>query len=140
MSFHAKPNELAKLELSGEKASLDQTSYKARALSPKFPGPLKFAMLGSRPQWCRPTNPKCGECYMNDLCPRANNPVQGRARLEQAETKNQWMLSRSTKPLLWDGEDRKHLVVWKRKRLFVHFIPINVPEFEPRAGTILARK
>lgn len=49
-------------------ASQDEVIYKARALSPEFPGLLDFPAWEIGRNWCRPTRPKCGDCYMQPAC------------------------------------------------------------------------
>ncbi len=43
--------------------------YLARAISPSFPGLIDFACWEAGRNWCRPTRPKCLECYLHDACP-----------------------------------------------------------------------
>jgi len=50
-------------------ATAEQVIYKARALHPKFPGMLDLPSWDIGRKWCRPREPQCGACYMNDLCP-----------------------------------------------------------------------
>ena len=42
--------------------------YRARALSPDFPGLLDLPTWEIGRTWCRPSNPDCGACYMNQVC------------------------------------------------------------------------
>jgi endonuclease III len=43
--------------------------YKARALHPIFPGMMDLPSFEIGRNWCRPSDPECSACYMNDLCP-----------------------------------------------------------------------
>lgn len=43
--------------------------YRARALSPEFPGLLDFPAFDIGRNWCRAHAPRCGQCYMNSVCP-----------------------------------------------------------------------
>jgi endonuclease III len=52
-------------------ASIEQITYKARALHPAFPGIMDSPSWEIGRQWCNPQSPKCNGCYMNDLCPTA---------------------------------------------------------------------
>jgi len=57
-----------RLGLVPDGASAEDVIYKARALSPEFPGLLNFPCWQIGREWCRPRKPACGECYMNDVC------------------------------------------------------------------------
>jgi uncharacterized HhH-GPD family protein len=46
-----------------------QVVYKARALYPEFPGMMDSPCWEIGKDWCRPKDPRCSDCYMNDLCP-----------------------------------------------------------------------
>ena len=46
--------------------------YRARALSPDFPGLLDLPAWEIGRTWCRPRNPDCGACYMSQVCPTAD--------------------------------------------------------------------
>ena len=61
----------ARLELSVTDASVEQIIYKARSLHPKFPGIMDLPSWEIGRNWCKASNPNCGSCYMNDLCPTA---------------------------------------------------------------------
>ena len=52
-------------------ASLEQVVYAARAISPEFPGLIDSPAFMLGRTWCRPRIPKCGECYLQKLCPSA---------------------------------------------------------------------
>jgi len=43
----------------------------ARAIHPEYPGILDFAAWDIGRKWCKASDPACGECYMEDLCPSA---------------------------------------------------------------------
>jgi endonuclease III len=51
----------------------DHVRYKARALYPDFPGMIDLPCWEIGKNWCRPKNPKCDSCYMNDVCPSVNS-------------------------------------------------------------------
>ena len=59
-----------RLGLVPKDASVEQIIYKARALSPKFPGLLDLPAWEIGRNWCQPREPECSKCYMNRLCPR----------------------------------------------------------------------
>jgi endonuclease-3 len=52
--------------------SVDQVIYKARELSPTFPGILDLPCWEIGRQWCKPNQPLCSECYMVQVCPTAS--------------------------------------------------------------------
>ena len=58
-----------RLGLTSDGASHEEIVYRARALHPEFPGLLDFPAWEIGRSWCRPTNPKCAECYMASVCP-----------------------------------------------------------------------
>lgn len=43
----------------------------ARTMHPEYPGIFDFACWDIGRKWCKATDPVCGECYMEDLCPTA---------------------------------------------------------------------
>ncbi|NAS88193.1 endonuclease III [ANME-1 cluster archaeon AG-394-G21] len=47
----------------------------ARELNPEDPGELDFPIwdIGMEKGWCRPTDPKCDECPIKDVCPKIIN-------------------------------------------------------------------
>lgn len=49
-------------------ADLDSVIYKARELSPEFPGILDISCWEIGRNWCRPKNPNCRECPVNSEC------------------------------------------------------------------------
>jgi len=48
--------------------SPEMVIYKARELYPKFPGIIDFSCWEIGKNWCRPTNPDCANCIINDDC------------------------------------------------------------------------
>lgn len=50
-------------------ASVEQIIYRARALSPEFPGLFDLPAWEIGRNWCKPQKPECSECYMNQVCP-----------------------------------------------------------------------
>ena len=57
-----------RLGLVPKKASQDELIYKARSLSPDFPGLMDLPAWEIGRNWCKPGRPTCRECYMNELC------------------------------------------------------------------------
>lgn len=49
-------------------ASDEMIIYKARALSPAFPGLLDLPIWEIGRTWCKPTDPICESCYMSSYC------------------------------------------------------------------------
>jgi endonuclease III len=49
----------------------DEVIFRARALSPEFPGLLDLPCWEIGRQWCKPTNPLCHKCVMGEVCPTA---------------------------------------------------------------------
>lgn len=49
-------------------ATTDQIILTAKSLHPEFPGLMDFPAWEIGRNWCRPTNPACNDCYMNDIC------------------------------------------------------------------------
>lgn len=58
----------SRLGLCTANASVEQVIYKAKALHPEFPGMMDLPCWEIGRNWCKAHNPKCGECYMQDLC------------------------------------------------------------------------
>lgn len=58
-----------RLGLCPKNASVEQVIYKARALYPEFPGLMDLPCWEIGRNWCKPQNPLCCDCYMNDICP-----------------------------------------------------------------------
>ena len=50
--------------------SNDDLIYCARELNPEYPGIFDSAAWELGKDICRPTNPKCDECFLNELCPK----------------------------------------------------------------------
>ena len=46
--------------------------YRARSLHPDFPGLLDIPAWEIGRNWCKPQKPKCGQCYMQHVCPTAH--------------------------------------------------------------------
>ena len=53
-------------------ATVEQVIYKARSLHPEFPGMMDLPCWEIGRKWCKSHVPKCNECYMQNLCPTAN--------------------------------------------------------------------
>lgn len=51
-------------------ASNDELIYCARELNPEYPGIFDFSAWEIGRGWCRPTNPDCENCYLNQFCPK----------------------------------------------------------------------
>ncbi|MFH1506260.1 MAG: iron-sulfur cluster loop [archaeon] len=49
-------------------SSNDELIYCARELNPEYPGIFDLSAWEIGRTWCRPKNPKCGECYLNKYC------------------------------------------------------------------------
>jgi len=49
-------------------ASSDELIYAARELNSEYPGIFDFSSWEIGREWCRPSNPKCNECYLNKYC------------------------------------------------------------------------
>jgi endonuclease III len=60
-----------RLGLCPANATAEQVIYKARGLYPRFPGLMDLPAWEIGRNWCRPRNPECHGCYMNDLCEAA---------------------------------------------------------------------
>ena len=60
-----------RLGLIPERASTEQVIYRARELNPEFPGILDLPAWQIGREWCKPKNPRCSECFMEDICPTA---------------------------------------------------------------------
>jgi endonuclease III len=63
----------SRLGLCGEKANVEQVIYKARSLHPEFPGMMDLPCWEIGRNWCKPRNPECHGCYMQDLCRTKKN-------------------------------------------------------------------
>lgn len=62
---------LTRLGVVPPRSSIEQVSYAARALHPKYPGLLDRPCFHIGRTWCRPKRPLCSECPMNGCCPSA---------------------------------------------------------------------
>jgi endonuclease III len=62
-----------RLGLRRSEASNEEVIYKARALSPDYPGRLDLPCWIIGRNWCKVDESKreCGSCFMSDLCPSA---------------------------------------------------------------------
>ena len=49
-------------------ANNDMVIYKARELNPEFPGIIDFSCWEIGRKWCRPKNPICSECIVENDC------------------------------------------------------------------------
>ena len=56
-----------------QQPSVEQIVYRARELNPEFPGILDGPCWSIGRTWCAAREPKCNQCYMNDICPTAPN-------------------------------------------------------------------
>jgi hypothetical protein len=61
-----------RLGLVREGASNEEVIYRARELNRTYPGVFDLAAWEIGRQWCRPREPACIDCYMNNLCPSSN--------------------------------------------------------------------
>jgi endonuclease III len=59
-----------RLGLIPKSASPEQVIYRARALSPAFPGLLDLPAWEIGRSWCKPKEPICSKCYMSKVCPK----------------------------------------------------------------------
>ena len=60
-----------RLGLVSSNATINEVIYRARSLSPDFPGLLDLPAWDIGRKWCRPGLPLCGNCYMQQVCPTA---------------------------------------------------------------------
>ncbi|MBN2087703.1 iron-sulfur cluster loop [Candidatus Peregrinibacteria bacterium] len=51
-----------------ENATNDMIIYKARELNPEFPGIIDFSCWEIGRNWCKPKNPDCKNCIVNNEC------------------------------------------------------------------------
>ncbi len=51
-------------------ASNDGLIYCAREFNPEYPGIFDFSAWEIGREWCRPNNPDCKNCYLNEFCPK----------------------------------------------------------------------
>jgi endonuclease III len=61
-----------RLGLTSHNATVNQLIFRARDLSPRFPGLIDFPTWDIGRKWCGPKVKKCYECYMKDLCPSSD--------------------------------------------------------------------
>lgn len=54
---------------------IDGITYMARALHPQFPGLLDLPAWEIGRKWCRPSDPACNQCMMQEVCPTAKAQV-----------------------------------------------------------------
>ncbi len=59
-----------RLGLISKDASKDELVYCARKLQPEYPGIFDLPAWEIGRKWCRPKNPDCKNCYMNQFCPK----------------------------------------------------------------------
>ena len=52
----------------GKNDSNDILIYKARELNPEYPGIFDLSSWEIGRNWCKPKEPKCGDCYLDKLC------------------------------------------------------------------------
>ncbi|MBU8933993.1 MAG: iron-sulfur cluster loop [candidate division Zixibacteria bacterium] len=62
-----------RLGLVPDGATSEQIIFRARSLSPGFPGLLDFPCFEIGRKWCRPENPDCPDCLMRDCCPSSKS-------------------------------------------------------------------
>lgn len=60
---------LTRLRLVEPGASVEQVVYTARAMSPTFPGLIDAPLFLLGREICRPTRPRCNDCYLHRWCP-----------------------------------------------------------------------
>jgi endonuclease III len=64
-----------RLGLVNKGASVEEVVYRARSLHPTFPGLMDLPAWQIGREWCHQTEPECGGCFMNELCPTASGHV-----------------------------------------------------------------
>ncbi len=69
----------ARLGLTREDATTEEVIYRARALSPEFPGLLDLPTWDIGRRWCKQSRPECGRCYMRPVCPTARTVLKSQA-------------------------------------------------------------
>jgi len=50
--------------------NIDELIYCAKELYPEYPGIFDFSAWEIGRNWCRPENPNCSDCYLNEYCPK----------------------------------------------------------------------
>ncbi|MGI8564592.1 MAG: hypothetical protein ACR2MZ_13780 [Candidatus Dormibacter sp.] len=58
---------LGRLGLVSEDPGIEEVIRAARVLRPDFPGVFDLSLWRIGRTLCRPANPRCGECELNDL-------------------------------------------------------------------------
>lgn len=66
---------LTRLGLVREDASNEEILFRARELSPTFPGLLDLPLWEIGREWCKAVAPRCSACRMATLCPTAARAV-----------------------------------------------------------------
>lgn len=62
-----------RLGLISKNSSNDELIYCARELNPSYPGIFDPSAWEIGREWCRPQNPSCNYCYLNESCPKIIN-------------------------------------------------------------------
>jgi len=62
-----------RLGLISKNSSNDELIFCARELNPSYPGIFDLSAWEIGRNWCRPQNPSCNNCYLNELCPKIIN-------------------------------------------------------------------
>lgn len=65
----------SRLGLCHPNAQPDEVADRARSLHPAFPGILDIGAFEIGRTWCRPTNPRCADCLMHEVCPTASHQM-----------------------------------------------------------------
>lgn len=68
---------MTRLGLTEAGASADKIVYRARSLSPEFPGIIDSSLWEIGRNWCRPKQPQCAKCFMRAVCPSACGDGRG---------------------------------------------------------------
>jgi len=50
--------------------NIDELLYTARELNPSYPGIFDLSCWEIGRNFCKPTNPNCNNCYLNNYCPK----------------------------------------------------------------------
>jgi len=59
-----------RLGLISQNSTNEELIYSARELNPDYPGIFDFSAWEIGRKWCRPTHPKCNDCYLLQYCPK----------------------------------------------------------------------
>lgn len=51
-------------------SSNDELIYYAKELNPEYPGIFDLSAWEIGREWCRPNNPDCNKCYLEQFCPK----------------------------------------------------------------------